>query len=149
MIMPRHIRIQATETNETSYILGEMLNSYRTASTRSGALSLTPESSSNPTEDEAGTGIFAFQTAEVGGHIRGETLFPNMAIRLSKDVEALAKRTQESLGMLANQVMERLDYDVKMALKEGELATGTDDAVMELKKAVDGLRDRFDDLPKF
>jgi hypothetical protein len=147
--MPSHIRAQATETNETSYILGGMLDSYRTASARDGAHFSPPGSSRNSAEDETGPGIFAFQTAEVGGHIRGETLFPNMAFRLSRDVEALAKRTVESLGIFVNQVMERLDYDVKLALKEGELATGTDDAVVELKKAVDDLRDRFDELPKF
>ncbi|KAM0326265.1 hypothetical protein ACHAQA_006862 [Verticillium albo-atrum] len=144
-----HIRKQASESNETSYILGEMLGTYRTASTHSGALFSARANSSGTAEEEIGKGIFELQKADVGGHIRGETLFSNIAIRMSNDVDALGRRTEESVGILVKQVMERLDYDIKMALKEGELATGAENSVTELKKVVDRLKDRLEELPKF
>jgi|SRR5687768_10646255 hypothetical protein len=126
-----------------------MLSTYRAAAAHSIVLIWLPATSSSTAEEETGCGIFERQKAEISGRIRSETLFPNMATRLSTDVKALANRTEESLNMMVKQIMERLEYDVNLVLKEGELATGVENSVTRLMKAVDSLRDRLEELPKF
>ncbi|KAM0272239.1 hypothetical protein ACHAQH_008760 [Verticillium albo-atrum] len=144
-----HIKNQASESNETSYILSEMLGAYRAASSHSGAFLSTTENSRAASEEDVGNRIFELQKADIGGHIGGEAFFSNIAIRMLKDVEALAQRTEDSVNMLVKQVMERLEYDIKMALKEGELADGAENSVTHLKRDVDRLKERWEAIPKF
>lgn len=73
----------------------------------------------------------------VGRHMEGNTLFPNMAIRMSSDIKALAKRAKGSVDLLVQQVMARLVHDARMALSEGELAGGARNSVTWLKSVVD------------
>lgn len=129
--------------------MGQMIGTYRAASAYSGALFSTPGNLSGAAEEEIGRGIFERQKRDVSGRIGSDALFANMAIRLAEDVEALAAKTEESVGILVKQVMERLEYDVKMALKEGENVDWVENEATVLKKAVDRLRDRIEELPRF
>lgn len=143
------IRKRTTESNETSYILGEMLSTYRTASTHSGGFLPAPANARVITKEDTGKGIFDRQRAEIGGHLGRNPVFSNIAIRMMEDVEALAKETEDTVGLLVTQMMKRLEHDVRMVLKEGDRDQGSENSATRLKKAVEGFKARLEGVPKF
>ncbi|KAG9255485.1 uncharacterized protein F5Z01DRAFT_56619 [Emericellopsis atlantica] len=93
------LRRRASESHSNSYILNEMVASYRSASSHSGG------------------GKAARQKAIVGGKISGGTIFPNISIRLSTELHTLVGKKGQELNQLMSDSLRRLDNDVAMAVR--------------------------------
>lgn len=82
----------------------------------------------------------ARQKGIVGGRMEGEQLFPDMAIRMSGDMEALARETEEAVNGVATRLLDRVQVDMNMALRQGVLIDGANNSVTDLKWVVAELR---------
>ncbi|KFH46600.1 hypothetical protein ACRE_024930 [Hapsidospora chrysogenum ATCC 11550] len=87
---------RSSETHVNSYILDDMMPSYRAAS------------------KQQGTGKAARQRQIVGGHVSEGTVFARMAIRLREDMGALVRVSEDRLRVSGEAMVERLKVDVGM-----------------------------------
>lgn len=112
----RNLRRQSSESHANSFILREMIPPYRSASSEAGKSAEHSWYDTGFANMSSGTGKAARQRGIVGGHIRGGTLFPNMAIRLSAEMDKLTKQTGKNLKALVSEVMHKLEKDMDLAL---------------------------------
>ncbi|KAH8688415.1 hypothetical protein BGZ61DRAFT_353751 [Ilyonectria robusta] len=95
----KSIRRYASESNSNSYILKEMVPSYRSASSQSGI------------------GMAARQRGIVQGHIEDGSLFPNLGISISTSMEELITSTENKLTKPFNGILESIKRDVDMVFQ--------------------------------
>ncbi|RDL37034.1 Uncharacterized protein BP5553_04467 [Venustampulla echinocandica] len=94
----RIVRSKASEPNESSYVLAEMLPAYRSAA------------------QECGVGKGARQQHTVQGRITNGTLFPNISRAIKNDIEATAKAAFSTLQKSLVSVFVPIENDIAIAL---------------------------------
>ncbi|KAH8744019.1 hypothetical protein F5882DRAFT_455086 [Hyaloscypha sp. PMI_1271] len=93
-------RIQryASEPNDSSYVVSEMIPAYRAAA------------------GESGTGKAARQRSIVQGRITNGTLFPHISAKIQAGIDQLVRKIFRDLRNAVNAVIELIASDVEMAL---------------------------------
>ncbi|KAM4054595.1 dynamin family protein [Hirsutella rhossiliensis] len=121
----------ATESNYTSYIVGQMLPTYRHASSQSG------------------TGMAARQRRIVQDRITDDVLFPTIGALISDSVHSSLEQTKQALLGMVGHAMERLRADVDSAVGHEDLPRSQTSAaeharrqgqIHDLLGKVEGLR---------
>lgn len=128
----KSIRRYASESNSNSYILKEMVPSYRSASSQSGS------------------GMAARQRGIVQGHIEDGSLFPNLGISISTSMEELITSTERKLTRTFNGILGSIKSDVDMVFQHQtrveqrptELDEEKEKLLKQLAVEVNGLKQR-------
>ncbi|KAH6682229.1 hypothetical protein F5X68DRAFT_192586 [Plectosphaerella plurivora] len=127
-----HIKKRASEANESSYIVTEMLSTYRTASA------------------DKGTGIFMRQKACIEGRISDGTLFPNIAMTLWQDVEEVSREAAHAVAALVEETLGKLGLDIEITLNDKARRSGpVPISVGELKGDVLALKVQLEGIEQF
>jgi hypothetical protein len=125
--MSRIIRLKASEPNQSSYLVAEMIPAYRSAAQESGqylplirngitsaikpnsAIKLTPFA-------DAGLGKQSRQQITVQGRITNGTLFPNISAAVKMDMKAQVEKTFSGLLKALKPIFKLIRSDIDMAL---------------------------------
>ncbi|KAN0095627.1 hypothetical protein V8E51_016338 [Hyaloscypha variabilis] len=92
------IQWYASEPNDSSYVVSEMVPAYRAAA------------------GESGTGKAARQRSIVQGRITNGTLFPHISARIQASIDQLVRKIFRDLHGAVNAVLDLIVSDVEMAL---------------------------------
>ncbi|KAH8812284.1 hypothetical protein F5884DRAFT_784973 [Xylogone sp. PMI_703] len=92
------IQRYASEPNDSSYIVSEMIPAYRAAAAQSG------------------DGKAAQQRTIVQGRITNGTLFPNISVQIREGIDQLVQKTFADLRDAVNAVLDLIVSDIDMAL---------------------------------